>query len=454
MKIDFKEFDAEYKKIVERVIRELKPPEEEVKRGLNAKRKLEKRLAEVLKDYPEIEYSFLGSFARNTWLKGSLEIDLFLLFPEEYMMDVLEKVGLEIGKKVVDEWDERYASHPYIHGYVDGVEVDVVPCYKLERVEKIKSAVDRTPFHHKWVKNRIKGLEDEVRLLKSFLKSGGIYGAEYSVRGFSGYLCELLIIHYGSFNKLVKRACRWKRGLKIDVMNKKELYDKNVNGLFVIDPVDSRRNVSANLSLNNLAKFVERCRDFVLSPSERFFFPERVKEISKRDIETEIERRASGIYAVEFEKPNIVEDNLHTQLEKARKKIHEFLEKSEFMPLNSDYFVLEKCVLIFETQVRRLSNIKKVIGPPFEEWEHSKRFRDKKRDYSTFLEEGRYYAYEIRSITNPKTAIEWYIHNFSKSLGKNVSEEIERGFKIYEGVDVLKIDGVKNKLANFLKLKP
>jgi tRNA nucleotidyltransferase (CCA-adding enzyme) len=90
MKIDFKEFDAEYKKIVERVIRELKPPEEEVKRGLNAKRKLEKRLAEVLKDYPEIEYSFLGSFARNTWLKGSLEIDLFLLFPEEYMMDVLE----------------------------------------------------------------------------------------------------------------------------------------------------------------------------------------------------------------------------------------------------------------------------------------------------------------------------------------------------------------------------
>ena len=100
---------------------------------------------------------------------------------------------------MLDSYEIRYAEHPYVHGIVKGVEVDVVPCYRLKDASRIKSAVDRTPFHHEWLKDRIKGKENEVRLLKGFLKANGLYGAEYKVRGFSGYLCELLIMFYGSF---------------------------------------------------------------------------------------------------------------------------------------------------------------------------------------------------------------------------------------------------------------
>jgi tRNA nucleotidyltransferase (CCA-adding enzyme) len=61
------------------------------------------------------------------------------------------------------------------------------------------SATDRTPFIH-YVKKRLgKTLQDDVRLLKKFMQGIKVYGAEIKTGGFSGYLCELLILHYGSF---------------------------------------------------------------------------------------------------------------------------------------------------------------------------------------------------------------------------------------------------------------
>ncbi|WP_290900118.1 nucleotidyltransferase domain-containing protein, partial [Ferroglobus sp.] len=192
------------KEVLEEVLKEVIPSEELRRKAEKAAEELERRLKEKLKDYPDLEFRFLGSFARDTWLPESLEIDAFILFPENYTEEELERIGLEIGKSVLDEFELRYAAHPYVHGKVLGVEADVVPCYKLRSAEKIKSAVDRTPFHHEWLKDRIKGKENDVRLLKRFLKASNLYGAEYKVRGFSGYLCELLIVFYGSFENLVR----------------------------------------------------------------------------------------------------------------------------------------------------------------------------------------------------------------------------------------------------------
>ena len=189
------------KDILLRVLPHIVPDEEEVKRAREAEEEIRRRLEKF-----DVEYKFVGSYARNTWLKGNLEIDVFLLFPEDLPREELEKRGLEIGKTILDSYEIRYAEHPYVHGKVKGVEVDVVPCYKVKDPSNIKSAVDRTPFHHEWLKDRIKGKENDVRLLKRFLKVHGIYGAEYKVRGFSGYLCELLIVFYGSFENLVREA--------------------------------------------------------------------------------------------------------------------------------------------------------------------------------------------------------------------------------------------------------
>lgn len=426
------------------------PSEDEILKAKRAEEELKKRLNEQLKkvDY-NIEYKFLGSYARNTWLKNNLEIDVFLLFPENVEMSEMEKIAIDLGKKVVDEYELRYAAHPYVHGKVLGVEVDIVPCYKLKDLSRIRSAVDRTPFHHEWLKDRIKGKENDVRLLKQFLKAGNLYGAEYKVRGFSGYLCELLIVFYGSFYELIKNARSWSRKTVIDVPTGEV---KKGEQFFVVDPVDPKRNVAANLSLDNLARFVERCRLFIENPSIEFFVKQKIRLPNDETILEEIRNRNSALLLIEFEKPNIVEDNLYPQLERACKKIVDFLEREKFMPLRADYYADDKCYLIFECEVKELSRIKRRLGPPFEEERHVKTFLEKNREYKHFIENGRYYVYVKRKNFKVEDAVLEYINKNWRSLGKNVGESIANGFKIYVGEEVLKED-IKEKLVEFLALK-
>ncbi len=451
------EFDKDFDRIVESVKEEILPKDYEIAAGTKARKELEQRVMKVLREYletyPGLKYRFLGSFPRNTWISGNLEIDLFILFPEETSEGDLERIGLEIGKRVLDEWEERFASHPYVHGRVMGVEVDVVPCYELKSAEKIKSAVDRTPFHHDWVVERIEGKQDDVRLLKAFLRASDIYGAEYKVRGFSGYLCELLVIHYGNFKNLVKNACHWRRGLVIDVAGGREYLDEGVEALFVVDPVDSKRNVAANLSLDSMARFVEKCRDFYLRPDKSFFFKKELEVIP--DLKHELKRRSSHILAVVFEKPDIVEDNLYTQLERAKNRLFEYLRSNDFMPLNAGYFVSQdRCILLFETQVSEISKIKKVVGPPFEEWVHVRKFKERNRPYEPFIENGRYYVFDWRKFVSPAEAIRAYIEHSPRALGKNISNAIAN-YELVEGEDLvdLKIPGFAGFLVDFFKLK-
>jgi len=426
--------------LIKDVLSEIVPSEDEKAKAKRTELELRKRLDEILKNYPQLEYRFLGSYARNTWLKDNLEIDVFILFPEDTPKDELERIGLEIGKAVVDEYELRYAAHPYVHGIVEGVEVDIVPCYKLKSAEKIKSAVDRTPFHHEWLKDRIKGKENDVRLLKKFLKVAGIYGAEYKVKGFSGYLCELLVVFYGSFIDVIKNATKWTRNTVIDIPAGK-VYRKKGSGFVVVDPVDPKRNVAANLSLDNLAKFVELCRKFLENPSKEFFIEKEEQIIDDKRIAEEIEKRGTGIYVVVFNRPDIVDDNLYPQLEKACRKIDEFLRRENFLPLRSNYYADEDtCYLIFETQVKELAKIKRHEGPPFEEEKHVKRFLSKKRKYKPFIEGGKYWVYVERKNYKVEDAIADLIKKEWKSMGKNIGPKLKEQFTILSGKDILKLD--------------
>ena len=436
------------REVLEEVLKEVIPSEELKRKAEKAAEELERRLKEKLKDYPDLEFRFLGSFARDTWLPESLEIDAFILFPENYTEEELERIGLEIGKSVLDEFELRYAAHPYVHGKVLGVEADVVPCYKLRSAEKIKSAVDRTPFHHEWLKDRIKGKENDVRLLKRFLKASNLYGAEYKVRGFSGYLCELLIVFYGSFENLVREAAKWRRDLVIDVARREVYRKKGLKNIFVVDPVDEKRNVAANLSVDNLAKFVEKCRLFIEKPSKDFFYPER-EEIEDEKLEKELENRF--VYEISFEKPPIVEDNLYPQLERASRKISEFLENNDFRVVKSGHFVKgSTCMIYIETSFDKLGKIKKHFGPPFEVYEHAMRFIKKEREYKHFFEEGKYVTYVRRKFTTVVEAIEDCIRNHWKSLGADVGEKIRSG--VVKRV-ITPSPETKEFIWDFLKLK-
>ncbi len=437
--------------VLEHAAKLVEPTEEERKRAKVAERVLRERLDEI-----GVEYVFVGSYARDTWLKNSLEIDVFILFSPDVSREELEKRGIEIGKAVLDECEIRYAEHPYVHGRVEGVEADIVPCYKVESAEKIKSAVDRTPFHHMWLRDRIKGKERDVRILKGFLKANDLYGAEYKVRGFSGYLCELLIIHYSSFRKLVEEARTWTRRTVIDVA-RGEI--RKGESFFVVDPVDEKRNVAANLSIDNLARFVHLCRQFVESPGIEFFsgLERRKFDLPHHIAVREAEKRA--VLCIKFDKPDIVEDNLYPQLERACRKIREFLEREGFSPLRHAHAAGIKCYLFFECGVAELSPIVRRIGPPFEEEEHVRRFlkkwMDSKHPYKPFIEDGRWWVYDCRECTKPEDAVAGFVKEQWRSLGKNVGVAIRDTFQILSGRDIVdQIAGekmeVKKKFAEFL----
>ena len=140
-----------------------------------------------------------GSVAKDTWLSENPDIDIFMRLPTSIPRKSLGDVGLKIAKKAAEGYEqvERFAEHPYLEIFVEGYRVDIVPCYDAKPGEW-QSATDRTPYHTDYIKKTLKckGSRDEVRLLKKFMQGIGVYGAEIKVGGFSGYLCELLILKY------------------------------------------------------------------------------------------------------------------------------------------------------------------------------------------------------------------------------------------------------------------
>ncbi len=448
----------ELKEVLSDALNLVVPDEEERERGRKAERTLRERLDGLIECYGDISYEFVGSYARDTWLKGSLEIDVFLLFPVDYSIEQLEKTGLEIGMKVVDEYELRYAAHPYVHGKVEGVEVDIVPCYRIKSASEIRTAVDRTPLHHKWLKERIKGKENEVRLLKGFLKAGGLYGAEYRVKGFSGYLCELLTVFYGSFIETVRAGREFRRDLVIDVGKRKVYRKKGNDRIFVVDPVDERRNVAANLSLDNLAKFVQRCRSFLSSPGINYFAARSVEltetELTEltEELVKELDRRY--VYCLVTKRPDIVEDNLYTQLERGERKIFEHLQRLGFSPLRSMSFAdEERCYILVEVAVRELSPVIRRMGPVFEDEKNVGRFLRKceSRNQKPFIEDGRFWVYAERGVRIAGDAMKFFAEKEWRAFGKNLGECVRDGFEILEGRRVTECRNAE-KLAKFLGL--
>ena len=115
------------------------------------------------------------------------------------------------------------------------------------------------------------------------------YGSELRTQGFSGYLTELLIIHYGSFENTVRAASSWKPGQEIDIMQHSEIEQRD--SFVIVDPTDPKRNVAAALSLDNFCMFIDCCREFLKSPGLKFFFPAPFLPIEDREILKRLEDR-------------------------------------------------------------------------------------------------------------------------------------------------------------------
>lgn len=423
------------------VLERIRPGEKEKKELDEAVKKL---LSRVQREADNIDKGFkvmlLGSASRGTWLRDEKDLDVFISFPLNYSKEYLEEVITRIGAKVLRKPEKRYAEHPYVMGFYDGYEVEIVPCYDVRSPGEMRSAVDRTPFHDEFVRERIRGKEDEVRLLKQFLKGISCYGAEAKVEGFSGYLCELLVLKYGSFIDVLEGAMKWKHGGVIaldDSVEKKEgLENKFLSPLIFIDPVDEERNVASALSAKKFGVFCYAAKQYLAEPREEFFFP-RDKSMSKVKLVKAFERRGTGLVAIFFKKPEVLEDVLYTQGRKALKALEKVLVRRGFKVLSADFFVRKRVCLVYELASLNIPRAKLHLGPKTNTF-HEGRFLEKYRTYEgkltePFISGGRWAIYLKRRHSSVQELLQDYLSQRGlerKGLPSHISKALEAGFEI------------------------
>jgi len=388
----------------------------------------------------------VGSAARGTWLSGDHDLDIFLAVPPEESL----AEALNIARIAAPHYEEKYAEHAYIHARMDGFEVDLVPCYLVADASHLKSAVDRTPFHTIYVSRKIAGKEDDVLLLKQFMKGVQVYGSELKIGGFSGYLAELLVLCYGSFSEVLRAASSWRPGMRLDLEGHGT--EKHNEPLIMVDPVDPKRNVAAALTLDRMLQFAVAARSFLAGPKIDFFFPPPVLPLSDEQLISELNSRGTMPILIDFAAPDVVEDVLYPQLRKAEGSISALLERSGFSMLRSDVCTYrDRAAMLFEMQVWILSKTFRREGPPAWEAEHAARFlAAHPRPFSgPYIAGGKVVVEEARQYTSARDLLSCQIANLS--LGKHLHASIREGHNICVGQELLGIkdEGFRAFLAQY-----
>lgn len=192
----------------------------------------------------------------------------------------------------------------------------------------------------------------------------GTYGSEFKVGGFAGYLCELLIIKYGSFEETLRQASDWRYGHVIDL----EDYgtsNKFKDPLIVIDPTDKNRNVGAALTLVKYAEFIQSARNYLSSENKHDYFYPLTNKLDKTQILDEFEKRGGDLIAIRFRMPDMPLDTLYPQLKVTTESLVERLNDAEFNVFDYGYWSDEEseCIILLEMASSKLNNIKVNIGP-------------------------------------------------------------------------------------------
>ncbi len=298
----------------------------------------------------------VGSTAKHTNLKNA-DIDIFIVFDRKFSERQMESIGLKVGHEVLPDGIERYAEHPYVSGHIQGRKIDIVPCFRIENNTRIISSVDRTPLHTEYVLSHLdEKRRNDVLALKLFMKSIGVYGSEIRVQGFSGYVCELLVINLGSFQKVLERFASQKGRLVIP--DATPLAAKYRSPVVIEDPTDSTRNAAAAISLENLSIMKIESRLYLHSPSPSFFTkPQQDKPLPYMD-------RGTCIRIVTLPKPDLVDDVIYSQAQRARKILVEHIVEMGFHYMDSELYVGNTIEIMIETETAVLPAVTRHVGPP------------------------------------------------------------------------------------------
>jgi tRNA nucleotidyltransferase (CCA-adding enzyme) len=407
-----------------------------------------------------------GSVAKNTWLRDCPEIDVFMRVPTSISKEAFGTICLDVAKKATEGYTqiERFAEHPYLEAVTgDNVWINIVPCYRVERGEW-RSATDRTPFHTDYIKPLLNEQKDgEVRLLKKFMKGVGVYGAEIKVGGFSGYLCELLVLNYGSFTEVLRAATNWKEETTIDPKGHYERLDEAKKlfnePLVVVDPVDKGRNVAAAVRKEKMDEFVAASRAFLKTPDTKFFYPPQTKALQPTELINKINARGSTIVFVSFEACPAVPDILWGQLYRSQKALRKVVQRHDFTVLRDKVWSNEKSLttFVFEVTHRFLPNMKRHLGPPLHKKEECEKFLRKHAGAESTvsgprIEQGRWIVDKQRKYTDVAVLLKEKLGDGGVNVGvaELVSKAVADSLEVRVNEEVLEQYSGNREFAEFL----
>ena len=469
--ITMQEIDVLTKQVLEKI----SPRTEDYARVDALVRELEKKIKSACKEQDvQAIIRVEGSVAKDTWLRENPDIDIFMRFPSSISRRKLGDIGLAIAKKAAGGYRqiERFAEHPYLEIFVKGYRVDIVPCFDAKPGEW-QSATDRTPYHTDYVKQHLsKDLHGEVRLLKKFMQSIDVYGAEIRVGGFSGYLCELLIMKFCSFAETIRIFAKYNQRMVIDIENyylnrEKELTLLFPETLVIIDPVDKGRNVASAVQSQKLYNFVGAARAFLKKPDRVFFDTPKPKVLAVSTLKSQFQNRESCIIFLVIDRINTVPDVLWGQLYRTKRSLHRIISLSDYKILKDAVWSNEKTlsIFMFELEQQVLPNIKKHFGPPIEREAESENFLSKYANNVSvisgpYIDDGRWIVEVPRKTTDAVVLLKEKLADGGKNAGvaELIAKAIRKKLSVLVNDQITTVyrqnDDFAEFLTDFLSRKP
>ena len=265
-----------------------------------------------------------GSYAKDTWLKGDYDIDVFVQFAAKHRKDNLSNLLA----KALKPWkaERVHGSRDYFRVREKQFKFEIVPVLAIKKSADAENVTDFSPLHVAWVNKNGKKYKSDIRLFKKFCKAQGVYGAESYIRGFSGHVVDILVISAKGFMPLLRTVAGWKPKTIIDYYHhydKKALFVLNrskIQGpLIIIDPVQKDRNAAAALAQDKYDTLIAAAKKFLKTPG-RECFVEREVDLAKM-------AKRGHLFQVTARAPAGKEDVVGTKLLHAFEYLKRYLEE-------------------------------------------------------------------------------------------------------------------------------
>tara|TARA_Y100000310_G_scaffold225672_1_gene227695 strand:- start:2602 stop:3825 length:1224 start_codon:yes stop_codon:yes gene_type:complete len=324
-----------------------------------------------------------GSGGKNTWLKGTHDVDLYVKFNYSKFKDKSDQLSAILHKSLKKQFRRvisLHGSRDYFQIVHAGFTFEIVPILDIKNYKQARNTTDLSQLHVNFVKKYPK-LVNEIRLAKLFAKATNTYGAESYLRGFSGYALEVLTIQFGSFLKFIKAVSKWKASHIIGKKKDVALLNasKKMSPLILIDPVQPDRNVAAALSQEKYDLFKSAAKKFVKNPS--------LKSFTKKSFDLKKLAKKGKVFFFTLTPLSGKRDIVGAKMLKAFEFLQKQLTLHDFNLLASNWeFDEKKSFMYFVLDSKPLTKTFKHYGPPKDAVKSLKQFKKK---YKTIAFEGK-----------------------------------------------------------------